>query len=157
MTVTAPYTRATQKTPVGELLWLAVTAVAFAVIMGIVSWPLSAELTPRLAASLAPAPGAASTTPSAPAYSINRLPLPEAPPLNADQGAEGSSGGAPTLALAAPAESSVMQPTRDTGGPAATGRRSQQARSDAATRKKAASPSRPASTLTPPTARDARW
>src|SRR5262249_1455961 len=45
----SPTVKAIGPKPIGEILWLAVTLVEFAVIMGIVCWPLSAELLPRLA------------------------------------------------------------------------------------------------------------
>jgi hypothetical protein len=70
---------------------------------------------------------------------------------------EGSSVDALTRSLGAQGRSSGVQPSpRDSGGPAPApaARRPQQARSDAATRKTAASPSRPAPTLTPPILRD---
>jgi hypothetical protein len=45
----SPTVKAIGPKPFGEILWLAVTLIAFAVIMGIVCWPLSAELLPRRA------------------------------------------------------------------------------------------------------------
>jgi hypothetical protein len=167
MALQASLTRATQKKTVGELLWLAVTAVAFAIIMGIVCWPLSAELAPRLATvvasgsrdvSIAPVPSASTSAPPSPTYSVNRLPLPEVAPLHADLAAAASSGGVPAIALGAPVEPTAVQPSqKDTGGPAPAARRPQQARSDTATRKKAASPTRAAPTLTPPKVNDRGW
>ena len=169
MPIKASPTRAIQEKPVGELLWLAVTAVEFVVIMGIVCWPLSAQLLPRLAAnvasgsrdvSIAPVPTTSASPSADPSstYSINRLPLPDLSPLSADQAFEGSSGGGLMLALRTQAAASGVQPSpRDSGGPAAAVRRSQQTRSDSATRKKTAAPSRAAPTLTPPTARDSGW
>ncbi len=163
----SPTVKAIGPKPVGEILWLAVTLVAFAVIMGIVCWPLSAELLPGLATAAASANRSVNvvtaTSPStdaapSPTYSVNRLPLPDASLPSMDLAAEGPSGGALTTALGAQAASSGAQPLpRDIGGLAPPARRPLQARSDSATQKKAASPSRPASTLTPPTARASGW
>jgi hypothetical protein len=165
----SPAVKAIGPKPVGEILWLAVTLVAFAVIMGIVCWPLSAELLPRLATGATSANRSVSvataTSPSAdaapsPTYSVNRLPLPDAslPGVDLAVAVEGSSGDALTTALGAQARSSGVQPApRDIGGPAPAARRPQQARADSATRKTAASPSRPAPTLTPPTLRVSGW
>ena len=163
----SPTVKAIGPKPVSEILWLAVTVVEFAVIMGIVCWPLSAELLPRLATGATSANRSVSvataTSPSAdaapsPTYSVNRLPLPDASLPSVDLAVEGSSAEALTLALGAQARSSgVQQSPRDIGGPTPAARRPQQARSDAATQKKAASPSRPAPTLTPPAARDSGW
>jgi hypothetical protein len=160
----SPTVKAIREKPVGEILWLAVTVVEFAVIMGIVCLPLSAELLPRLATgaasgdrgvSVVPATSAATDAAASPTYSVNRLPLPDASLPSVDLAVEGSSGGASTTALGAQARSSEVQPSpRDIGGPAPAARRPQQARSDSATRKTAASPSRPAATLTPPPLRD---
>ena len=153
--------------PVGETLWLAVTLVEFAVIMGIVCVPLSAELLPRPATDAAAAnrsvsvvPATSAATDAAPSltYSVNRLPLPDASLPSANLAVDGSSAEALTLPLGAQARSSGSQPSpRDIGGPAPAARRPQQARSDSTTQKKAASPSRPAPTLTPPTLRDSGW
>ena len=163
----SPTVKAIGPKPVGEILWLAVTVVEFAVIMGIVCWPLSAELLPRLATgaaaanrsvSVAPATSPSTDAGPSPTYSVNRLPLPDASLPSMDLAAEGPSGGALTTALGAQAASSGAQPLpRDIGGLAPPARRPLQARSDSATQKKAASPSRPASTLTPPTARASGW
>jgi hypothetical protein len=150
-------------------VWLAVTVVEFAVIMGIVCLPLSAELLPRLttgaasgdrSVSAVPATSAAMDAAPSPTYSVNRLPLPDAslPSVDLAVAVEGSSGGALTSALGAQARSiGVQPPPRDIGGGALAARRPQQARSDAATRKTAASPSRPGPTLTPPTLRASGW
>jgi len=167
----SPTAKAIGPKPFGEILWLAVTVVAFAVIMGIVCWPLSAELLPRLATgaasanrslSIAPATSPSTDAAPSPTYSVNRLPLPDASLPGVDLAVavavEGFSGGASTTTLGAQAGSSGVQPSpADLGGPAPAARRPQQARSDSATRKKPASPSRPAPTLTPPTARDSGW
>jgi hypothetical protein len=165
----SPTVKAIGPKPVGEILWLSVTLVEFAVIMGIVCWPLSAELLPRLATGAAAAnrsvnvvPTTSASTDAAPlpTYSVNRAPLPDAalPSVDLAVAVEGSSGSALTSALGAQAASSEAQPLpRDIGGPAPPARRPQQARSDSATQKKAASPPRPASTLTPPRARDSGW
>jgi len=164
----SPTVKAIGLKPVGEIVWLAVTLVEFAVIMGIVCWPLSAELLPSLATAAAanrsvnvvPATSASTDAAPSPTYSVNRLPLPDAalPSVDLAVAVEGSSGSALTSALGAQAASSEAQPLpRDIGGPAPPARRPQQARSDSATQKKAASPSRPASTLTPPRARDSGW
>jgi hypothetical protein len=163
----SPNVKAIGPKPVGEILWLAVTVVEFVVIMGIVCVPLSAELLPRPATdaaaanrsvNVAPATSANPDAAPSPTYSVNRLPLPDASLPSMDLAAEGSSGGALTTARGAQAASSGVQPLpRDIGGPAPPARRPQQARSDSATQKKAASPSRPAPTLTPPTARDSGW
>src|SRR6267142_4017359 len=107
--------------PVSEILWLAVTVVEFAVIMGIVCWPLSAELLPRLATgaasanrsvSVAPATSPSTDAAPSPAYSVNRLPLPDAslPSVDLAVAVEGSSGGALSTALGAQAQSSGVQP-----------------------------------------------
>jgi hypothetical protein len=162
----SPTVRAIGPKPFGEILWLAVTVVEFAVIMGIVCWPLSAELLPRLATgaasanrsvSVAPATSPSTDAAPSPTYSVNRLPLPDASPPGVDLAVavEGFSGGAVTPTDGAQAGSSGVEPSL--GGPAPATRRPQQARSDSATRKKPASPSRPAPTLTPPTARDSGW
>ena len=165
----SPTVKAIGPKPVAEILWLAVTVVEFVVIMGIVCWPLSAELLPRLATgaaaanrsvSVAPATSAATDAAPSPTYSVNRLPLPDAslPGVDLVVAVEGFSGGAPTTTLGAQAGSSGVQSSPgDPGGPAPAARRPQQARSDAATRKTAASPSRPGPTLTPPTLRDSGW
>jgi hypothetical protein len=163
----SPTVKAIGPKPVGEILWLAVTVVEFVVIMGIVCLPLSAELSPRLATGAAPGdrsgdrsvsvvPAANATADAAPSptYSINRLPLPDAsqPSVDPAVAVEGSSADGLTLSLGAQGRSSGAQPPpRDIGGPAPAARRPQQARSDAATRKTPALPSRPAPTLTPPT------
>jgi hypothetical protein len=162
----SPTVKAIGPKPIGEILWLAVTVVEFAVIMGIVCWPLSAELLPRLATgaasanrsvSVAPATSPSTDAAPSPTYSVNRLPLPDASPPGVDLAVavEGFSGGAVTPTVGAQAGSSGVEPSL--GGPAPATRRPQQARSDSATRKKPASPSRPAPTLTPPTARDSGW
>jgi len=165
----SPTVKAIGPKPVAEILWLAVTVVEFAVIMGIVCLPLSAELLPRLATgaasanrsvSVAPATSPSTDAAPSPAYSVNRLPLPDAslPGVDLAVAVEGSSGGALSTALGAQAQSSGVQPPpRDIGGAAPAARRPQQARSDSATRKKAASPSRPAPTLTPPAVKDSGW
>ena len=180
----SPTVKAIRAKPVGEILWLAVTAVEFAVIMGIVCLPLSAELLPRLATgaasgdrnvslvpatgtasgdrsvSVVPATSAATDAAASPTYSVNRLPLPDAslPSVALAVAVEGSSGGALSTALGAQAQSSGVQPPpRDIGGAAPAARRPQQARSDSATRKKAAPPSRPAPSLTPPAVKDSGW
>src|SRR5712671_5440787 len=96
----SPTVKAIGPKPVAELLWLAVTAVEFAVIMAIVCLPLSAELLPRLATGAASGErrvsvvAAASATRDAappPTYSINRLPLPDAALPSVDLAVEGSS------------------------------------------------------------------
>jgi hypothetical protein len=185
-TKTSPTVKAIRQKPAAEIVWLAVTVVEFVVIMGIVCLPLSAELLPRLATgaasgdrsasvvaatsptmdaasgersvSVVPAMSAAADAAPSPTYSVNRLPLPDASLSGVDLAVEGSSAEALTLPLGAPARSSGVQPSpRDIGGPAPAARRPQQARSDSATRKTAASPSRPAPTLTPPTLRDSGW
>ena len=162
----SPTIKAIGPKPVGEVLWLAVTVVEFAVIMGIVCWPLSAELLPRLATgaaaanrSVSAAPATSPSTDAAPSptYSVNRLPLPDASLPSVDLAAEDSSGGALTTALGAQLGSSGVRPSPRDLGPAPPARRPQQARSDSATQKKTASPSRPASTLTPPTVKDSGW
>jgi hypothetical protein len=93
-----------------------------------------------------------------PTYSVNRLPLPDASLPSVDLTVEGPSAEALTVSPGAQARSSgVQQSPRDIGGLAPAARRPQQARSDAATRKTAASPSRPGPTLTPPTLKDSGW
>jgi hypothetical protein len=159
--------KAIRRKPVGEIVWLAATVVEFAITMGIVCLPLSAKLLPRLATgaasgnrsvSVVPATSTVTDAAPSPTYSVNRLPLPEASLASVELAVEGSSGGASTTALGAQARSSEVQPSpRDIGGPAPAARRPQQARSDSATRKTAASPSRPAPTLTPPTLRGSGW
>src|SRR5262245_32478813 len=88
--------------PVGEILWLAVTLVEFAVIMGIVCWPLSAELLPRLATgaaagnrsvSVVAATSASTDAAPSPTYSVNQFPLPDASLPSMDLALEASSGG----------------------------------------------------------------
>jgi hypothetical protein len=164
---TSSTVKAIRQKPAAEIVWLAVTVVEFVVIMGIVCLPLSAELLPRLAAGAAsgdrsvsavPATSAVADAAPSPTYSVNRLPLPDASLPSMDLAAEGSSGGALTTGLGAQAGSSGVQPSPgDLGGPTPAARRPQQARSDPATRKKPASPSRPAPTLTPPAVRDSGW
>ena len=152
-----PTVKAIGRKPVGEILWLAVTVVEFAVIMGIVCWPLSAELLPRLATGAASANRSVSVAPATSTEhgcralsDLQRQPAPPAGCIAAECGSglavEGSSGGALTTALGAQARLERVQPSPgDIGGLAPAARRPQQARSDSATRKKAASPSRPAS------------
>ena len=163
----SPTVKAIGPKPIGEILWLAVTLVEFAVIMGIVCWPLSAELLPHLAAgatagnrsvSVVAAPSASAEAAPSPTYSVNQPSLPDASPPSMDVVLEESSGGALTPALGTQPGSSGMRPSpRDFGAPAPAARRPQQARSDAATPKKTASPPRPAASLTPPKARDSGW
>src|SRR6266478_481167 len=165
----SPTVKAIRQKPVAEIVWLAVTVVEVAVIMGLVCLPLSAELLPRLATGAAPGDRSVSAVPAtsavadaapSPTYSVNRLPLPDAslPSVDLAVAVEGFSGGASTTTLGAQAGSSGVQSSPgDPGGPAPAARRPQQARSDPATRKKPASPSRPAPTLTPPTARESGW
>src|SRR5438034_7521285 len=96
----------------GDILWLAMTGFALALIMGIVCWPLSAELSPRLLAgpaldksalSLTPDTGASSATAGAPsgALSVNRIRSPGTSRTTAD---EGSSSTILTTSIAAPTE-----------------------------------------------------
>src|ERR1700730_17362853 len=103
----SPTVNAFRQKPVAEIGWLAVTVVEFAVIMGIVCLPLSAELLPRLAAgaasgdrsvSVIPATSPTVDTAPSPPYSVNRLPLPDASP-SADLAVERSSADALTLPL----------------------------------------------------------
>jgi hypothetical protein len=163
----SPTVNAFRQKPVAEIGWLAVTVVEFAVIMGIVCLPLSAELLPRLATgaasgdrsvSVVPATGAATDAAPSPTYSVNRLPLPDASLPSVDLAVERPSAEALTLSPGVQAQSSGVQPSsRDIGGTNPAARRPQQARSDTAARKTAASPSRPGPTLTPPTLRDSGW
>ena len=167
MTVRISLTRASQEKPVGELLWLAVTAIAFAVVMGIVCWPLSAALMPRLAASdpsasrgvsIAPVPDAGPRALPSPTYIVTPLPLPEVPPLQVDQTAASETSGVPALALGAAVEPSEVRPsTPVTNGPTPAARRPQQTRSDPGTRTKFASPAPAAPTLTPPKVNHRSW
>jgi hypothetical protein len=163
----SPTVKAIGPKPFGEILWLAVTLIAFAVIMGIVCWPLSAELLPRRATGavagsrsirVVAATSASTAAAPSPIYSVNRLPLPEASLPSMDLAVDSSSGGGLATALGAQAGASAVQPSPgDPGGPAPAARRPQQARSDSAARKKAASPSRPAPTLTPPAVKYSGW
>src|SRR5713101_9754630 len=86
----------------GDILWLGITGIVLALIIGIVCWPLSAELSPRLLAgsnsdkpiySLTPETGASSAAAGAPsgALTVNRLPLPGASRTTADEIGERSS------------------------------------------------------------------
>ena len=123
--------------PVGEIVWLAVTLVEFAVIMGIVCWPLSAELLPRLATgaaaanrsvSVAPATSPSTDAGPSPTYSVNRPPLPDASLPGVDLAVavavEGFSGGASITTLGAQAGSSGVQSSAgDLGGPTPATRR----------------------------------
>ena len=163
----SPTVTTIRQKPVAELLWLAVTAVAFAVVMGIVCWPLSAALMPRLAASaasgsrevsIAPVPDASPSALPSPTYIVTPPPLPEAPPLHVDQAAAIERSGVPALALKAAVEPSEVQPAPPvTKRPAPATRPPQQARSDPGTRKKAAPLAPAAPTLTPPILRDSGW
>ncbi len=161
MAITASATvKAIRRNPVGEILWLAVTLVESAVIMGIVCLPLSADLLPRSATGAASgdrivtvvaATSAAADAAPSPTYQVNRLPLPEASLPSMDLATEELSVDVPTLALGAQPESSGVLPSpHDTGAPAPAARRPQQARSHSATRKKAASTSPAAPSLRPP-------
>jgi hypothetical protein len=114
---------------VGDILWLGVTAFVLALIMGIVCWPLSAELLPRLLAgqvSNKPTPriiaetGASAAAAGAPsgALTVNRLPLPGTPPPTADGVGEGPSSTILTTSLAAATELgeiklSLLDPNND--------------------------------------------
>ena len=75
----------------GDILWLGITAVVLALIMGIVCWPVSAGLSPRLLAGSGPDRPTPSlipeTTVGAPSgtLNVNRLPLPGTPGTTADE------------------------------------------------------------------------
>ena len=99
----------------GDILWLGITGIVLALIIGIVCWPLSAELSPRLLAgsnsdkpiySLTPETGASSAAAGAPsgALSVNRLPLPGASRTTADEIGKRSSSTILTTSMAAPTE-----------------------------------------------------
>ena len=99
----------------GDILWLGITAFVLAIIMGIVCWPLSAELSPRLFAgsgsekptsSLTSETGATSAAAGAPsgALSVNRLPLPGTSRTTDDELGERPSGTILTTSIAAPTE-----------------------------------------------------
>jgi len=111
-----------------------------------------------LSVSVVAAPSASAEAAPSPTYSVNQPSLPDASPPSMDLALEESSGGALTPALGTQPGSSGVRPSpRDFGAPAPAARRPQQARSDAATPKKTASPPRPAASLTPPRARDSGW
>jgi hypothetical protein len=98
-----------------DILWLGITAFVLTLIVGIVCWPLSAELSPRLLAGpvpdkqtsgLTPEGGATSATAGAPsgALSVNRLPLLGTARTKEDAVGEGSSSTTLTTSIAAPTD-----------------------------------------------------
>jgi hypothetical protein len=99
----------------GDILWLGITALALALVMGIVCWPLSAELSPRLptgpasdkpASSLTPETGAGWAAAGAPSgvLSVNRPPLPGTSRTTGYEVGERSSNAILTTTIAAPPE-----------------------------------------------------
>jgi hypothetical protein len=93
----------------GDILWLGISTLAFAFIIGIVCWPLSAELSPRMLVGAAPGgstPGVPGTgggyATLPPIYSANRIALSGTSLTKADEVGEGSSGGVSTTSIAAP-------------------------------------------------------
>jgi hypothetical protein len=97
----------------GDILWLGVTGFVLALIMGIVCWPLSADLLPRLLAgpasdkptsSLTPETGASVAVAAAPSgvLSVNRMPLPGTSRTTAGEVGAESSATIPTTSIAAP-------------------------------------------------------
>ena len=98
----APGFGASQVRLVGDILWLAVTVFAFAVIMGIVCWPLSTELSSHPVAGatasipnagVIPEPSARATlvTPSSRSDGGREIPLPGSALTMAGEVGEGSS------------------------------------------------------------------
>src|SRR6266436_4708058 len=86
LTKTAPSVSASGRLPAGEILWLGTIAFISAIIVGIVGWPLSAELSPHViarapsgspGAAVTPVTGADSTVAMAPSstYALNRTSL----------------------------------------------------------------------------------
>src|ERR1700745_3131080 len=125
---TSPNVKAIGPNSLGEMLWLAVPVVAFAVIMAIVCCPLSAELLPRLTtgaasanlgSSVVPATSATADAAFSPSYSVNRLLPPDAPLPSVDLAVpvERPSSGALATALAAQTGLNGVQPSPgDLGG-----------------------------------------
>ena len=74
-TKAAPIIGASRPKLAGDLLWLGFTGFVLALILGIMCWPLSAELSPRNTASAEPAKPTASLTPGAGASSDATSPL----------------------------------------------------------------------------------
>ena len=95
----------------GDISWLAITAGACAMMVGIVCWSLSAELSPgavldRSTAVVNSAPNAGSAiVPPSPTLGINRIPRPGASSTTAGELTEGSSNVAPTTSIVALTES----------------------------------------------------
>ena len=103
----------------GDVLWLGITAGACAVIVGIVCWSFSAELSPSAALGQPAAAVTAETnagsvvaSPS-PTFGINRIP-PPGPSSTTGEIAQGSSGSAPTTSIAALTEpAGIKSPLRE--------------------------------------------
>lgn len=104
----------------GEILWLAITAGAGAVIVGIMCWCLSAELSagaassrPTAAVTPETSTGSAAVLPS-PALEINRILARGAPSTTAGEVTEGSSSVVPTTSIAARTEpAGIIASSRD--------------------------------------------
>ena len=94
----------------GDILWLGTSAFVFAVIVGIVYWPLSAELSSRILAGATWGSSTAGVAPGAgesyatlpPVYSANRIAVSGASLTTTDEVGEGSSGVLSTTSIAAP-------------------------------------------------------
>ena len=94
----------------GDVLWLAITAGACAMIVGIVCWLLSAELSPSAVSGHSAAAAISLTSPApavlpSPTFGIGRVPPPSASLTIAGNVTEGSSGVRPTTSTEAPMES----------------------------------------------------
>jgi hypothetical protein len=98
----------------GDILWLAVTGFAFAAIIGILCWPISAVLSPRILAGATPASPtvrAALGTGASPVgitlasgYSANRIAPPVEPLTTVEEDSERASNVASITSIAAPTE-----------------------------------------------------
>jgi hypothetical protein len=116
----APTAGASQPMLAGDILWLAVTIFAFAVIMGIVCLPLSAGLSPSFVAGAGAGGPTASALPEASAsatlvaptfiYSVNRVSLADASPTMAGEVGEGLNSDATRTSIAAPVDPAAVKP-----------------------------------------------
>ena len=75
-TKAAPLTGANRPRLAGDILWLGFTGLVLALILGIMCWPLSAELSPRNTASAEPAKPSVSLASGAGTSSAAGAPLP---------------------------------------------------------------------------------
>jgi hypothetical protein len=103
----------------GDILWLAVTGFAFAAIIGILCWPISAVLSPRILAGAtlaSPTVRAALGTGASPVgitlasgYSANQIARPVAPLTTGEEGSERASNVASITSNAAPTEPNATE------------------------------------------------